>query len=178
MRIKLFLIPLFAVLFPVFLTAQKVEYDKVNALNKRIMYTSWEKVNWNSETGKLEVCMLLEGHDMSLMINWQSQEMVGAERDSEVTLTFDDDSEIVLHNKAFSVSGAGKVHSKAVPATSMGIQIDAKGDFRPITEKTLKNIRIETTLGKVDFPVNEEEALALANLYNVFEKQYFKDRSN
>ena len=160
--------------------AQKIETDEMNVFNKRVITTTWEKVNWKSQTHKLEVSMKLEGFDMSMLLNWQSSEMVGAERDSEIILSFDDGSQSILHNKVFSVSGAGKITTKNVPNTQMGIQIDGKGDFKDIVEKELQNIQINTTSGVINFPVSTNEALALRKLFLVFEKQVFKyaDKNN
>lgn len=150
------------------LSAQKVVYDKKNALNKRVMYTDWLTVNWGSDTHKLEISMLLEGKDVSLMLNWQCQEMLGVERDSKVILTFTDQLKVVLLNKAFSVSGAGKVETEHVSSSVMGVQIDAKGDLSAFADKTLQTITINTTSGEVVFPVTEQEAAKLNLQYMEF----------
>lgn len=156
--------------------AQKIETDEMNMYNKRIVTTSWEKVNWDSKDHKLEVSMMLEGYDMSMLLNWQCNEMVGAERDAEIILYFDDASQVVLLNKAFSVSGVGKITTKDTDHSKMGIQIDAKGDFKSIETKELQHIRIDTTSGEINFPITRDEALALRKMFAVFEKQVYKNR--
>lgn len=173
---KLLTTLLFSILLPISIFSQSIEEDKIiPSLNKRIIRTSWEKTNWGSDKNKLEISMLLEGRDTSLLLNWQCREMVGAERDARIVLYFSDMSTIALHNKAFSVSGVGKVASNNVSAATIGIQFDAKGDFRILKEKQLVGIRVYTTIGHVDFPIEPEEYIALKNLYNVFEKQILKE---
>lgn len=166
---KKFLLALSLLSFSYAANAQKVIYDKMNALNKRIMYTDWVTVNWSSNSHQLEASMLLEGKDTSLMLNWQCKEMLGVERDAEVVLTFTDQTEVVLLSKAFAVSGAGKVQTEHVSSSMMGIQIDAKGDLTPFADKTLKNIKLNTTSGIIDFPVSEQEAAKLNLQYMAFE---------
>ncbi len=158
------------------LSAQKVVYDKKNALNKRVMYTDWLPVNWSSDAHKLEVSMLLEGKDVSLMLNWQCQEMLGVERDSKIVLTFTDQSKVVLLNKAFSVSGAGKVETELVSSSVMGVQIDAKGDLSAFADKTLQKITINTTSGEVVFPITEQEAAKLNLQYAEFYAALMADK--
>ena len=152
------------------LNAQKVVYDKMNALNKRIMYTDWITVNWDSDSNKLEASMLLEGKDTSLMLNWQCKEMLGVERGADVILKFTDDTQVVLSSKAFTVSGAGKVQTEHVSSSMMGIQVDAKGDLTSFVDKTLKNIELTTTSGTIDFPVSEKESANFTLLYMAFEE--------
>lgn len=156
------------------LQAQKIEQDEINSFRKRIILTSLEQVNWQSPDHQLEVGLMLEGSEQSMILNWQCHEMVGADRDARVVLLFDDGSETVLLNKKFSVSGTGKVKSENVSATTIGIKIDAKGDLTPLSTKQLNSISVETTSGKISFPVTVEEAAAIAKVYNVFEKQCAK----
>lgn len=152
------------------LQAQKIVHDEVNEFNKRVINTSWEKINWKSADHKLEVSMMLEGYDKSILINWQCSEMVGAERNSEIILTFDDGSQAILLNKVFSVSGAGKITTNNVPPTQMGVQLDAKGEFGELVEKDLSEIKINTLSGEVRFPVNKKEAESLRKMYLLFDK--------
>lgn len=173
---KKILLIITALLMVFTLYAQKIEIDEINPFNKRVILTSLEKINWKSPDYKLEVGMMLEGVEMSILLNWQCHEMVGAERDAKVVLTFDDASQIVLLNKAFSVSGSGKITSQNVPATTMGIQINAKGDFKALVDKELQTISIDTTSGEIVFPVSNEEVLSLRKLYEVFEKQLYKNK--
>lgn len=156
--------------------AQKIETDEMNMYNKRVVTTTWEKVNWKSKNHKLEVSMMLEGYDMSMLLNWQCNEMVGAERDAEIILYFDDASQVVLLNKAFSVSGVGKITTKNVDHSKMGIQIDAKGDFKSMATKVLQHIRVDTTSGEINFPITQDEAMELRKMFIVFEKQVYKNR--
>lgn len=154
--------------------AQKIELDEINSLNKRIILTSLEKVNWNSSDYQAEVGMMLDGSERSILLNWQCHEIVGAERDSKIVLMLDDDSQVILYNKAFSVAGSGKITSENVSATTMGIKIDARGDFEALKDKYIKSIHIETTSGEIVFPVSNEEAISLKKLYEVFDKQCSK----
>lgn len=158
------------------LQAQKILTDEMNMYNKRVVTTTWEKVNWKSKNHKLEVSMMLEGFDMSILLNWQCSEMIGAERGAEIILYFDDGTQAILQNKAFSVSGVGKIASENVDRSKMGIQIDAKGDFSLIETKELQHIRIDTTSGEVNFPITKDEAMSLRKLFLVFEKQVYKNR--
>lgn len=158
------------------LQAQKIVHDEVNEFNKRVINTSWEKVNWKSADHKLELSMMLEGYEKSILINWQCTEMVGAERNSEIILLFNDSSEVILHNKIFSVSGAGKITTNNVPPTQMGIQLDAKGEFSELLEKDLQEIIINTLAGEVRFPVNKNEIEDLRKMYLLFEKYCQSER--
>lgn len=168
-KMKKILLGLSILCFSCTLNAQKIVYDKITeALNKRIMYTDWTTINWASQAHQLEASMLLEGRDTSLMLNWQCKEMLGVERGAEIILTFSDGTQTVLQSKAFAVSGAGKVQTEHVSSSTMGIQVDAKGDLSVFVDKTLSNIRINTTSGVVDFPVSAQEAAKLNLLYEVF----------
>lgn len=167
------IITLFTVGF-ISVTAQTIEDDKINALNKRVMYTNWLKTNWGSDTHKLEICMILEGTETAMLLNWQCPEIVGVDRNSEIILTFEDGSEEILNNKTFSVSGAGKIHTSDVSQATMGVQINAKGDFHSISDKKLKSIKIATMSGDVDFPITDEEAGMLSKMYDVFAQQVEK----
>lgn len=164
------IITILVILSTLTVQAQKIVHDGINEFNKRIVNTSWEKVNWKSTDHKLEIGMMLEGFDKSILINWQCSEMVGAERNSEIILKFDDGSESILLNKVFSVSGAGKITTDNVPPTQMGIQLDAKGEFGELEEKDLTEIKINTLSGEVRFPVNKKESESLRKMYLVFEK--------
>ena len=161
--------------------AQKITVNKVDKFTKKhVIQTSFEKISSDrSFTGNMGSSIMknvwlsfrsVGGKDY-LRVKWCSNATVALSENADIILLDDSGETYTFNSCEFTVSGKGEGTVGFIGSEMYGLDIYTTGNCAAIKGKTLTDMRIHTTDGYIDFPLNKKSGKIIAKTYEVFDAE-------
>lgn len=158
--------------------AQKIKVNEVDKFTKKqVIETSFEKIvsdksMLGSMGGRLMkniwIAFRKVGDNEYLRLKWCTNNVLALAANADIIFLDDKGNTYTFQNTEFTVAGEGEGTVGAMGAALYGLNIYMRGDCSALEDKTITDMRINTTEGYIDFELNKKAATTISKTYKVF----------
>jgi hypothetical protein len=159
--------------------AQKIKVNEIDKFTKKqVVETSFEKIVSDknilgSSDGHLMkniwIAFRQVGDNTYLRLKWCTNQVVALNNNADVIFLDSNGITYTFKNTEFTLTGKGEGTVGFYGSALEGLNIYMIGDCAALKDKTITDMRINTTDGYIDFALNKKAAQTIADTYNVFE---------
>ncbi|MCI2088024.1 MAG: hypothetical protein LKK21_07220 [Prevotella sp.] len=160
--------------------AQKIKVNEIDKFSKKqVIETSFEKIvsdrNVLGSTGdrlmkNIWIAFRKVGNNDYLRLKWCSNQVISMSKDADVILLDKDGNTYTFKNTEFTIAGKGDGTIGMWGSALYGLDIYLTGNCNALEDKTITDLRINTTDGYIDFKVNHEDMIS--KTYKVFKSAF------
>lgn len=159
--------------------AQKIKVNEIDKFTKeQVLETSFEKIVSDknilgSSDGHLMkniwIAFRQVGNNTYLRLKWCTNKVVALSDNSDIIFLDNNGNTYTFKNSEFTLSGKGEGTVGIYGSALEGLNIYMIGDCAALKDKTITDMRINTTDGYIDFALNKKAAQTISDTYNVLE---------
>jgi hypothetical protein len=159
--------------------AQKIKTNEVDKFTKnKIIETSFEKIVSDksilgSTGGRLMkdvwIAFRQVGDNTYLRLKWCTNTVLALSKNADIIFLDSDGNTYTFKNTEFTLAGEGQGTVGVVGSALYGLDIYMVGDCAALKDKSITDMRINTTDGYIDFKLNKKASGTISKTFKVFE---------